>query len=607
MISSPRISRARIALRIVRELELPPEQWTVVRTFVRKLKQALHAGDEAGLRRALAELERIGATRSAWTGEVDDGDHIGPSPDRAASDLLTELDDADRELDVAAAEIRRTPHIDLDATGPLPVGARFIASVYLDTTPSGPGETAEAFLVRDEPEHLTELTVEVWLTATAHFVIESPATATVIVRPRESRSTTARFEVSVRRDVPAEAGTPALRAIFDHNLRAGGTVRRTVPLTSGGGSPSAVTGDRPECRGRFTVHGRAATPDLEVTITRATEGSARYRVRIRSRLLDGIRLEDDWILPEGSEAFVKRIMADFVDRTATPLARRRSLEGAGMMFFDAAPQGFRELYWRMVDAGTLPRSLYLVSDERAVPWELMIPRRRLPDGTTQTMSPLGVSCTIGRWHHEEFTSPDQRIELYDSLVLAPDYPLPHKLRHAAAERDLLLRRFQGRSVPDTFDELDEFYASNSASILHFVCHGRDETLQSLLLRDGQVLSAQQVESGGLGDACRAARPLVFLNACEVGRPSAALASVGGFPAAFIRCDAGGVVAPLWAVDDGVAHQVTTAFYGAIAAQPTRAFADILREVRARAYTVDGADSFAAYCYYGDPLTAAVRA
>ena len=56
------------------------------------------------------------------------------------------------------------------------------------------------------------------------------------------------------------------------------------------------------------------------------------------------------------------------------------------------------------------------------------------------------------------------------------------------------------------------------------------------------------------------RPMVFLNACEVGRPTVALAGIGGFAAAFLELGAAAVIAPLWSVKDTIAYEVAKKFY-----------------------------------------------
>jgi hypothetical protein len=335
-----------------------------------------------------------------------------------------------------------------------------------------------------------------------------------------------------------------------------------------------------------------------------TSSSDVFKVVIKTKLLGGVEDEDDWHLSDDSETYVSETMASFLAKKAGELSRRRALEGAGIEFFDAAPKKFKDLYWRLVDAGTPPKTMLLISEERSVPWELMIPTRHRADGQYEQLDPLGVTCAIGRWHSEDYLSPGQRIPLQDSLVLAPAYNPP--LPTASAERDLVLEMFPGQNVPASFDALDEFYAANTASLLHFVCHGQDATLQAIKLLANEELWAHQIRPGGLGAACRKARPLVFLNACEVGRPGAGLAAVGGFAASFIASDAAAVIAPLWAVDDGVAHQVAVTFYQAVKNNPATPFADILRGLRSRAYEDNGADSYAAYCFYGDPNASAAR-
>ena len=85
---------------------------------------------------------------------------------------------------------------------------------------------------------------------------------------------------------------------------------------------------------------------------------------------------------------------------------------------------------------------------------------------------------------------------------------------------------------------------------------------------------------------RASRPLVFLNACEVGRLEPGLVGAGGFAEAFMNLGAGGVVAALWSVKDDLAHQLAEEFYRRVEAEPTTPYAAILRDLRARSYADD---------------------
>jgi CHAT domain len=492
--------------------------------------------------------------------------------------------------------IERVPHIDINTEEPLRQGMSFEASVYLDTTAQRASEVANLFTAHAGVDDGTAMLIDVWLTASAHFAIKNKSTGEITLERRKAESTKARFQIEVVDAAPPDAGPPTLKAMFDHRMSASGSVKRTFAID---GNPESPTGSGAST---LLLPAEAAEVDMLITIVRAPRSTDTYLVNTKTRLLGGLSVQDEWTLAGGAEDYVAALMADFIDGTMTNLGRQTTLRGAGLQFFLDAPQGFRDLYWRLVDAQSPPKSILLMSDERCVPWELMIPNGPNRDDGGD---PLGVQCTIGRWYDDANVGPGEWIPLQDSLVLAPDYD-SDRLPNAQAERDLVLKMFPGQPVPATFDELDRFYRENSASLLHFACHGEDATLQSIRLLNRQRLSAAQVRGGGLGVACRFKGPLVFLNACEVGRPGVGLASPSGFAAALIASKCGAVIAPLWQVDDTVAHTVAVAFYDEVTRSPHRPFADILRELRARAYAVDGADSYAAYCFYGHPLAAAAN-
>jgi CHAT domain len=626
VIDTKSLDRAQSALQSLQEKDLKPQEWRTVAEIVQRIQRALHVGDVDELNDAVSDLLRATSTRPDPSGR---GPTVGRLPNggrprstgsptttspagprvQVPGELVSAIGEATAAVKATTAEVARIPHIDLDTDVPVKPGQRFTVEVYLDKTPSRPWETAVAFELRDPPADLDDISV--WLTATPHFAIDGPATNVIAVRRADDASTRARFALTVVDPVPADPDPPALSARFDYRLRASGSVRREVPIILadkiiGDIQPQeAAAGAAPAASGQpgVVMQTRAAAPDLEVSVA-PTSSSDVYKVVIKTGLLGGVEVEDDWHLSDDSATYVSETMASFLAKKAGELSRRRALEGAGMEFFDAAPKKFQDLFWRLVDEGTPPKTMLLISEERSVPWELMIPSRHRADGQYEQLDPLGVTCAIGRWHGEDYVSPGQRIPLHDSLVLAPAYNPP--LATASAERDLVLEMFPGKNVPATFDELDEFYAANTASLLHFVCHGRDATLQAMKLLANEELWAHQIRPGGLGAACRKARPLVFLNACEVGRPGAGLAAVGGFAASFIASDAAAVIAPLWAVDDGVAHQVAVTFYQAVKNNPATPFADILRGLRSRAYAANGADSYAAYCFYGDPNASAAQ-
>ena len=235
----------------------------------------------------------------------------------------------------------------------------------------------------------------------------------------------------------------------------------------------------------------------------------------------------------------------------------------------------------------------------------------LADGTIETRKALGVECAVGRWVHlDGHVAPRHTIALSDSYVLAPDYPgpSPKPLVNAAREVALVLGTVGGdRVAPVDVPTIDARFGASGRSLVHLVCHGADspETgIQSIYLEGGDD-ELQSIEVGQIAGVVAALkkRPMVFLNACEVGRPAISLSGIGGFAQAFIKFGASSVIAPLWSVRDSIAFDVAERFYGAVKASrgSGRSYADILREIRALAYADDGGeDTYAAYCFYGDP-------
>ena len=336
MIRPQLLGRARNALRIVRQLQLAPGAWAIIEHLAEELVHAVQGRDEPRLREVLAELERAGSTRA---GPIDvpnldlEGSVVAYPGTEAPGSTVARLRTLDMVLASATAEIRRFPHIELGEKTPLRPSARFTANVVLDTASPRPDERAEAFILRNPPTDLRELAVEVWLTTSAHFVIEGSSLGTVILRPNEERSTAAPFTLVVQDPLPTDAGVPTLHATFNYKLRASGSVYREIPLAGGDDTPGAhvqPTEVRDAEAGKVIVAGRAQPPDLEVVIRRVPDQPRQYFVLLRTSLLGGVAIEDTWTLEDDAEALVKRFMSSFIDPLASRRGRRRSLEGAGV-------------------------------------------------------------------------------------------------------------------------------------------------------------------------------------------------------------------------------------------------------------------------------------
>ena len=516
--------------------------------------------------------------------------------------------------------LRRTPHMDLSKEDPLLPGDEFEASVYADETAARPGEQSEDFVV-DAPADVLEFPVTVHLSVTEHFAIKGSQSQQMIIKRNESKSDSVKFSLEVVATPKAvRAGT--IVAAFEYNGRPCGKVTRSVTITPTAAAVTAAdsgqapsVSDQPVASNigsegpRMELYPNADQPDMTITIVNPSNDGRNFDVIVTSPLLETYKkgVKGLWALKDVSSEIVRGYFEEFTKDNLTDKKRLDSLNGAGEELFKSTPEHFRKAFWQIIDNQLPLKSIFVVSQEPFIPWELMIPSRVTKDGD-DVREALGATYAIGRWTCGDNVSPGQRLTVQQSQVIAPDYPgtTPKKLPKAQEEAEFVRTKFNGKLIsPAAYPVFDAAMQTSTATLLHFVCHGAAQTpvAQQIYLEDGLVSSVQLGGNKAFRTACRKNRPLIFLNACEVGRPQPALVGVGGFAQTFIERGATAVVAPLWSVKDNLAYEVAMKFYKTLYDHPDRPFADIVREIRARAYdSAAGAeDTYAAYCFYGDPL------
>ena len=518
-----------------------------------------------------------------------------------AASLDVEMANGGGEQEPVDTLFRRTPHLQPSVPEPLPLGAEFVANVYLDKQAPQEGESVEEIAIELPPE-IVKLEIEVTLSASAHFELADDATKTLTMSRDDDSSEKLPFKVRVRPDVADPEGA-VLTARFTYNHRPCGRVDRTVALGDAAPAAAAAVSET----AHLAIDAAAQPADLTIDVTEAAENDGRhFEVKLSTTLIDGYSMENvPWNFGDHTAEYVTGLMNEFTRKGIPNSARLNALRGAGRELFDKAPDAFKELFWRLIDAGTPPKTIFVCSEEPNIPWELMRPVRQREEGPPERREPLGVEFAVGRWVDPDHKAPKQQRPIEDSYVFAPVYASP--LAKAEEEAEWVCGHFNGQAVsPADRDHLDTMLAQKPVGLVHFVAHGKSEgSMQSIRLADGTDFTS--TELGGndtIQDAFYAKSPLIFLNACEVGRTTPTLVGAGGFAAAFITAGARGVVAPLWSVRDTIAHDVAVDFYTAALATPERPFADILKDIRAKAYAADGGeDTYAAYCFYGDPLTA----
>lgn len=504
----------------------------------------------------------------------------------------------------ATETFTRTPHIELNAERPRP-GEPFGLEVFCNRRPSGSDEDAVDVRV-DLPKGWQKADLQVWLVTSSHFRAALSQGEVRLLRGEEE-STRARFDLAVVESPPP--GDGRVTAVFAYAGRPCGQVTRAVPLGSASDrrhEPRKPARDRP--KPSVEVHPDARRADLTITVKSKDSSETKFSVRLTTSDAD---VEDpepfDWTLEAAAPDIVADIMEDF-EAEQTDQERISLLRGAGVSFWRAAPKQFRQFFWDLIDTGATLETIFVVTDDRAFPWELVVPRRHR-DGGPEQREPLGMEFSIGRWVTDEMCSPPQVVHVLDSYVLAPRYGEGHELPHAAEEAKYVCDNLNGEPIdPGDFAQIEARFGERAVGLAHFACHGEitKGNSQRLCLAGGGKLRPEQILGmAKLSAALTEQRPFVFLNACKLGRTVPTLVGAGGFATEFAAAEASCVLAPLWSVDDAVAHDLAIAFYTALKEDREATPAAVLKGLRGRAYVEGGADSWAAYCFYGDPLTRVV--
>ncbi len=529
----------------------------------------------------------------------------GGAPEPREEDLIerVDLEPEEKELPVAEEVIRRTPHMDVPAD-PVEGGQDFRVEVFVDAAEARPGEEAEELVIA-APRDQTHFEVLVWLVPSDHFEVKGEPLATLTVERAVESSQPIGFDVSVKSSAQKIAGTPSLSAVFLYQGRPAGKVTREiavaglVPPPPRDGGDADGNGSGP---GDFELQSLADGPDVTVVISSSGVGQS-YRCVVTSTEIPGFfpGVEKDWGMREGAEKMVAERMKLFAAEDVCAKQRRSRLVGAGRALFEKTPDNFQDAIVALEEDGEARRTILIVTEEAAMPWELLI-----PDRPESAADPLGVRHVIGRWTHPKSRPTLQTFALECSRVVAPNYEAEgRQLTWAPKETEFVCEKLSGKRIdPATFGHLDEKLGDDTPSLVHFICHGAagGAVGESIWLDDDKVLNSEELRGmEGVLKACQVGRPIVFMNACEVARGVPSLIGAEGFARSFIAMGARAVIAPLWRVKDELAHETATAFYKAALKESDRPFADIIREIRTKTYEGDAAeDTYAAYCFYGDP-------
>ena len=480
-------------------------------------------------------------------------------------------------------------------------GKAYGMAVFVDQKAAAPG--AEVGPVKIEvPQNAKQVPVDVWLDCSSHFSVEDISNPPQIMVDTESgTSNEMGFTLAVLKQ--PDDRPMFVSAFFRYNERPCGKITRYLELANGSlrwkefvqavkreGEVELPNADAPAS---VLVETAAVPAAIRVEVLR-TEANDGQHFRLKCYTPQG-KWEGTWNLPQVTKDLVNTYMQTFM--AAAGDARIASLESAGMAFWDALRDEVKALLWEALEKGAATMSL--ISEEPYIPWELMVPYQKVQN----PRKPLGVEIQLGRWIAGDYKSPRQHVPMKNAYIVCPktsglsSAPLEVKFL-AGLGPDFV----PDQILPADFAGVNKGLAGPARDVIHFICHGKSAALQTMELDKPDTLDCSQVRTLKGFQAAFKEGPLAFLNACEVGGQVLALAGVGGFADSFIELGAAAVIAPLWPVQDKAALDVTQTFYPqALKGVP---FAELMKQIRAKAYA-QAVDSYAAYCFYGDPMASAI--
>lgn len=286
----------------------------------------------------------------------------------------------------------------------------------------------------------------------------------------------------------------------------------------------------------------------------------------------------------------------------------------GQILDDLVPVEIQHDLWELRDQ---LRAIHVLSEEPFIPWEMVHLKPPPPPGGLP--SPLPEECHflaqkgLVRWlFNRGNTAREIRIRPGRAFYVIPDYPKNDlKLPAAQAEIEFLTKNLHAQEWPAESNKIREILAEPGAvDLFHFSGHGKADSNDAELAHIellGRVeggryipnyLNSTLVQQSARLIGPDGNRPLVILNACQVGRAGWQLTSIGGFAEAFLRAGAGAFVGTLWSVGDEPAKTFTNVLYTKLLAGQSLAEAASAGREQARSA---GEATWLAYVVYGHPL------
>ena len=242
----------------------------------------------------------------------------------------------------------------------------------------------------------------------------------------------------------------------------------------------------------------------------------------------------------------------------------------GELFDELFPHDLQKTLWKHREE---LNSIMVISTEPFIPWELVHLKPAGQKHLPPKMIFLGQLGLI-RWLYDVGWPPTQiKIRQNRTHYIIPQYPVD-QYRLPEAEQELLFLEERLKAtpvVPQPNPVRDLISKPGAFDLLHFACHGfaeGDEIIHAKLMLEGRREGENYIPAH-LGSTTVSQfsqleaddnRPMIVLNACQVGRAGYTLTGISSFAQAFLEGGAGAFVGPLWSVGDRPARIFTETLY-----------------------------------------------
>ncbi len=263
-----------------------------------------------------------------------------------------------------------------------------------------------------------------------------------------------------------------------------------------------------------------------------------------------------------------------------------------MLFPREMQQIYREIRNRI-------RTVLITSDEPWIPWEILRPF----DGEDDDF--FCMKFQLSRWLTGETSLAAHKKVARLVCVEAGEAGLSSAATELQFFKDLVSATpgLDGLFQPGaTSQDIVRLLEQEGFDLVHFVGHGQYDDQrpgESKVNLEDQAFRSRQIPPGA-EKKLRRDRPVVFLNACQVGRLDRSLTDLDGWAPRWInRCGCSAFLAPVWSVEDECACHFARVFYQEIREGRTLGEAVLLARHKLR--DKDPGDmTWLAYRLYGHP-------